>query len=112
MTGTNLPKSLEFVVDDMIQVLRNTDLPRIVKQLHVEKWTDDPVIHFYETFLKVYDPEIRNSRGVFYTPMPVVLYIVRSLHDILKTKFSVIEGLASKNVTLLDPAAGTMTFTQ
>ncbi|RLB88925.1 MAG: DNA methyltransferase, partial [Deltaproteobacteria bacterium] len=70
----------------------------------------DPIVHFYETFLAYYDPEERERRGVYYTPEPVVSYIVHSLHALLKEKFGMADGLASKEVTLLDPAAGTMTF--
>ncbi|MDE2723082.1 MAG: N-6 DNA methylase, partial [Gemmatimonadota bacterium] len=71
---------------------------------------NDPIVHFYETFLSQYDPDERERRGVYYTPEPVVGYIVRSLHGLLKTEFDKRDGLASDGVTLLDPAAGTMTF--
>ena len=57
-----------------------------------------------------YDPKIREKRGVYYTPEAVVSYIVRSINDILKSHFSMNDGLASREVTLLDPAAGTLTF--
>ena len=57
----------------------------------------------YETFLTHYDPEEREGRGVYYTPEPVVSYIVCSLHALLKAKFNRTDGLASENVTLLDP---------
>jgi len=67
-------------------------------------------VHFYETFLSEYDPAERERRGVYYTPEPVVGYIVRSIHALLKDKFGRNDGLASDSVTLLDPAAGTMTF--
>jgi hypothetical protein len=71
---------------------------------------DDPILHFYETFLAEYDPETRERRGVYYTPQPVVRYIVRAVHDLLKTRFGLPDGLADPRVTLLDPAAGTLTF--
>ena len=67
-------------------------------------------MHFYETFLARYDPDERERRGVYYTPEPVVGYIVRSLHGMLKTEFGLRDGLASEGVTLPDPAAGSMTF--
>lgn len=70
----------------------------------------DPILNFYETFLSEYNPSIRERRGVYYTPEPVVSYIVRAVHQILKTHFGIADGLASENVTLLDPAAGTLTF--
>ncbi|MFM7486717.1 MAG: N-6 DNA methylase, partial [Cytophagales bacterium] len=71
---------------------------------------EDPIVHFYETFLNIYDPATREKRGVYYTPEPVVKYIVRAIHDLLKTHFDLQDGLASKEVTLLDPAGGTLTF--
>jgi predicted helicase len=110
LTGPNLPKSLEFIVDDMVEVLRKTDISNIMKQIKSEKWTDDPVIHFYETFLRVYDPDLRDRRGVFYTPVPVVSFIVQSIHEVLKKNFGISEGVSSRSVTILDPAAGTMSF--
>jgi predicted helicase len=105
-----LSKSLEFIVDDIVEVLKKTDLSSIAEEFHTETWTDDPVIQFYETFLRVYNPTERNRRGVFYTPMPVVSYIVESVHELLKSKLKILDGLADRNVTLLDPSAGTMTF--
>ena len=95
---------------------------------------EDPVIHFYELFLKEYDAKKRMQRGVFYTPMPVVSYIVRSVHELLQTEFGLEDGLASTAtwgdmvakdsnlkippgakpgepfVVVLDPATGTATF--
>ena len=70
----------------------------------------DPVVHFYETFLAAYDPKLRESRGVYYTPEPVVSYIVRSIDHILKTRFDRSIGLADTNTLILDPAVGTATF--
>ncbi len=67
-------------------------------------------MHFYETFLSEYDPKLREKRGVYYTPEPVVRYIVRSIHSLLKSHFALVDGLASDEVTILDPAAGTLTF--
>ena len=55
---------------------------------------EDPVIHFYELFLKEYDAKKRMQRGVFYTPRPVVSYIVRSVHELLQTEFGLADGLA------------------
>ena len=118
----DLPKPLECNVDDIAEVLAIADVQGILHRYfhsggEVEKLTtppkgkgSDPIVHFYETFLKHYDPKERERRGVYYTPEPVVSYIVRSLHAILKEKFGKADGLASEGVTLLDPAAGTMTF--
>ena len=106
----DLPTSLEWIVDDITEVLAVADVHGILHQYFHEGKGADPIVHFYETFLKFYDPKERERRGVYYTPEPVVSYIVRSLHEILKEKFGKPDGLASKGVTLLDPAAGTMTF--
>jgi len=106
----DLPRQLEWIVDDISEVLAVADAGGILDRFYHEGKGSDPIVHFYETFLAVYDPEERERRGVYYTPEPVVSYIVRSLHRLLKKKFGRPDGLASEGVTLLDPAAGTMTF--
>ena len=105
-----LPDPLAWCVDDLAEVLAVADAPGILNDYYHEGKGSDPIVHFYETFLAQYDPEERERRGVYYTPEPVVGYIVRSLHGLLKTEFDKRDGLASDGVTLLDPAAGTMTF--
>ena len=106
----DLPEPLAWCVDDLAEVLAVADGPGILGRYYREGKGSDPIVHFYETFLAQYDPEERERRGVYYTPEPVVGYIVRSLHGLLKTTFGLRDGLASEGVTLLDPAAGTMTF--
>jgi hypothetical protein len=106
----DLPQQLAWCVDDIAEVLAVADAPGILNRYYHEGKGSDPIVHFYETFLSIYDPEERERRGVYYTPEPVVSYIVRSLNGLLKTEFGKPDGLASKDVTLLDPAAGTMTF--
>ena len=105
-----LPEQLAWCVDDIAEVLAVADAPGILDRYYHEGKGSDPIVHFYETFLAQYDPAERERRGVYYTPEPVVGYIVRSLHGILKSDFGKRDGLASDGVTLLDPAAGTMTF--
>jgi very-short-patch-repair endonuclease len=105
-----LPEEMAWIVDDIAEVLSVADVSGMMLQYHREGKGEDPIVHFYETFLAHYDPEERERRGVYYTPDPVVSYIVRSLHLLLKAKFGKADGLASTDVTLLDPAAGTMTF--
>ncbi|MCD6384865.1 N-6 DNA methylase [Candidatus Sumerlaeota bacterium] len=104
------PKSLQIIVDDIAEILQVTDVNKILHEYHQAGKGRDPIIHFYETFLATYDPEIRERRGVYYTPEPVVGYIVRSIHAILKSHFGLADGLASEKVKLLDPAGGTLTF--
>ncbi len=106
----DLPEQLGWCVDDISEVLAVADAPGILDRYYHEGKGSDPIVHFYETFLARYDPAERERRGVYYTPEPVVSYIVRSLHHLLKTEFGKQDGLASDGVTLLDPAAGTMTF--
>jgi len=110
MTGPHFPESLTWIVDDISQILEKADISSILKEFKTTRWEEDPVIHFYETFLATYNPEERQRLGVYYTPLPVVSYIVRSVHKLLKEKFRKSEGLATSDVTLLDPAAGTLTF--
>ncbi len=105
-----LPDPLAWCVDDLAEVLAVADAPGILDRYYREGKGSDPIVHFYETFLAQYDPNERERRGVYYTPEPVVGYIVRSLHRLLKAEFDKRDGLASDGVTLLDPAAGTMTF--
>jgi len=109
-TGPHFPESIRWVVDDITQVLRKADISSIYQEFKTTKWEEDPVINFYETFLKNYNPEERQRLGVYYTPLPVVSYITTSIHKLLKAKFGKAEGFATNDVTLLDPAAGTLTF--
>ncbi len=106
----DLPAQIEWTVDDIAHVLALADTGAILDRYYRDDKGSDPVVHFYETFLAQYDPEERERRGVYYTPEEVVSYIVRSLHGLLKDDFGMGDGLASEGVTLLDPAAGTMTF--
>ncbi len=100
------PQQMEWVIDDIAEVLAVTNIEAILK----DRKGRDPIVHFYEPFLVEYDPKERERRGVYYTPEPVVSYIVRSLHRILKEVFGRTDGFASASVRVLDPAAGTCTF--
>jgi hypothetical protein len=106
----SLPEQMEWIIDDISEILSETDTNEILHQYFHEGKGKDPIVHFYETFLSEYDPRTREMRGVYYTPEPVVSYIVRSLHSILKGQFNRPDGFADTNVTVLDPAAGTLTF--
>ena len=105
-----LPLQMEVIIDDIAEVLQAAEVSNILHEYYRKGKGEDPIVHFYETFLNIYDPTTRAKRGVYYTPEPVVKYIVRAIHDLLKTHFDLQDGLASKEVTLLDPAAGTLTF--
>lgn len=116
------------LVDDLTQLLDATDIASVLAEFGTRKRQDDPVIHFYETFLAAYDPSVREMRGVYYTPGPVVSYIVRSVDRLLRDRFGCVDGLAGeathgprsfvqhdeearpRRVLILDPACGTGTF--
>lgn len=106
----DVPPQMEWILDDISQVLAVADVNKILHDFFHEGKGKDPIVHFYETFLAEYDPKQRERRGVYYTPEPVVSYIVRSLHSILKEYFDRPDGFASTNVLVLDPAGGTLTF--
>ncbi len=116
-------------VDDLIQTLDHSGMDGILADFGTHSRRSDPVVHFYETFLQAYDPRLRELRGVYYTPEPVVNYIVESLDLLLKDKFAIKDGLADRSkitltrkegereireashrVLILDPATGTATF--
>ena len=86
----------ELGINEVVDVLNDpkTDLPAIIREFGAKKKDEDPVIHFYEEFLKAYNAKLRFQRGVFYTPQPVVSYIVRSVHELLQTEFGLEDGLA------------------
>jgi predicted helicase len=119
LNGTDLDEA-PFVgfVDDLARLLNDADLAAILAQFGKRTRQDDPIVHFYETFLTAYDPKLRELRGVYYTPEPVVGYIVRSVDHLLRSEFGCADGLATgerlpdgnERVMVLDPACGTGTF--
>src|SRR5450830_726895 len=102
------PERLRVIIDDIADVLAVADTDMVFKGY--DKNGRDPVADFYETFLGEYNPAKKKQHGVYYTPQPVVSYIVRSVDQILRDSFGKPDGLADPSVTVLDPAAGTMTF--
>jgi predicted helicase len=110
IAGYDLDDRIAWLVDDLAQVLAQADMEAVLKDFGKHSGKEDPVVHFYETFLKEYDEKIREMRGVYYTPEPVVSYIVRSIDHLLKTCFNKPQGLADDNTLILDPATGTATF--
>ncbi len=95
ITGTALDEE-PFVgfVDDLAQLLADTDIGAVLAGFGKRTAREDPVVHFYETFLAAYDPKLREARGVYYTPEPVVSYLVRSVDYLLRTRFDCPNGLA------------------
>ncbi|MEE8413766.1 MAG: N-6 DNA methylase, partial [Dehalococcoidales bacterium] len=110
IAGPDLDDRIAWLVDDLAQVLAQADMAAVLENFGKRTGKEDPVVHFYETFLTAYDPKVREMRGVYYTPEPVVSYIVRSIDHLLKTRFNKPQGLADDNTLILDPATGTATF--
>jgi predicted helicase len=124
----------ELGVSEVVELLDDANMEAVVDDFGDRNPQEDPVIHFYELFLKEYDAKKRMQRGVFYTPRPVVSYIVRSIDELLRTEFGLNDGLADTAswgematrhktlkipegslasqafVQILDPATGTGTF--
>jgi len=110
IAGPELDDRIAWLVDDLAQILAQADMEAVLTNFGKHSGKEDTVVHFYETFLKEYDEKIREMRGVYYTPEPVVSYIVRSIGHLLKTRFNKPQGLADDNTLILDPATGTATF--
>ncbi len=138
IAGPDIDERIKRTVDNLAEVFRATNVEQLLKNFGKSTQTQDPIIHFYETFLAEYDPKLRKARGVWYTPEPVVNFIVRAVDDILKSEFNLPQGLADTSKTkikvktqtkdkrtatgykeveqevhkvqILDPATGTGTF--
>jgi len=129
IAGPDLDDRIKWIVDSLVEIFLACNVEEILKNYGKSTKMEDPIIHFYETFLSEYDPKLRKARGVWYTPAPVVNFIVRAVDDILKTEFDLPQGLADTSKTkikvdvqgkkieqevhkvqILDPATGTGTF--
>jgi len=129
IAGPDIDDRIRWIVDSLTDIFLACNVEEILRNYGKSTKMEDPIIHFYETFLSEYDPKLRKSRGVWYTPQPVVNFIVRAVDDILKTEFDLPQGLADTSKTkikvdvqgksveqevhqvqILDPATGTGTF--
>ncbi len=136
IAGPNLDQRIVWIIDDLAEVFRASDVSALMEKYGHTTQRNDPFLHFYEDFLKAYNPAKRDARGVWYTPEPVVNFIVRAVDDVLKTEFGLADGLADTSkvtipwdtgqkdkkgkpitttkevhrVQILDPATGTGTF--
>jgi len=110
IAGVGLDDRIRSQVDYVDEILNAANMQRILEDLAQRTGRKDQVVHFYETFLAHYDPKMRELRGVYYTPEPVVSYIVRSVDEIVRKRFGKPRGLADKDVFILDPACGTGSF--
>ncbi len=137
IAGFNIDERISWIVDDLVATFQSTDITKIMGTYSKDEIHNDPMIHFYEDFLAAYDPQLRKAKGVWYTPHPVVQFIVKSVDEILKNEFGFPMGLADSSkihwdvineqytgkkgetktiskefhrVQILDPATGTGTF--
>jgi hypothetical protein len=110
IAGPNLDERVAWIVEDLVRLLDATDIGAVMHGFGTTTKQTDVVIHFYETFLDAYNPELRRERGVYYTPDAVISYLVRSVDLLLKQDFSREEGVLDEHVQILDPATGTGTF--
>jgi hypothetical protein len=103
IAGADLDDRLAWVVDSLAGLLHRTDIAAILQDFGKRTRQEDPVVHFYETFLSEYDPALREMRGVYYTPEPIVSYIVRSVDALLKGTFGIKQGLADSTTVSVQP---------
>ncbi len=94
ISGANLDDNLVWIVDDLVEIFRAVDLNKLLRNYGRTTQMSDPFLHFYETFLESYDKVNKEKRGVYYTPQPVVKFIVSAVDSILKTEFNLSHGLA------------------
>ncbi len=137
IAGFNIDDRISWIVDDLVATFQSSDIEKIMGTYSKDEIHNDPMIHFYEDFLAAYDPQLRKAKGVWYTPQPVVQFIVKSVDEILQKEFGLPMGLADSGkihwdvvndqytgkkvetktiskefhrVQILDPATGTGTF--
>ncbi len=109
IAGFDLDSRLVWIVDELINIFLASDVAEIMKNFGKSTKQEDPVVHFYETFLGEYNPALRKARGVWYTPQPVVNFIVRAVDDILKSEFGLSQGLADTSKTKIKKKSVTQT---
>ena len=110
VASPDLSEQLRWLIEQVAFSLRYTDMDKVLHRQSRKQGFEDPVFHFYETFLGAYNQKLREQRGVYYTPQPVVDFMVRSVDTLLKTELGKPDGLADKDTLILDPATGTATF--
>src|SRR3989344_887990 len=124
IAGVDFDQRLAYIVNELCEIFQVADVQKLMSQYYQnnlfgkETRGPDPVIHFYEDFLKEYDSVLRKKMGAYYTPLPVVRFIVNAVDHVLQKEFNLVEGLADTSklpnglhrVQVLDPAVGTGTF--
>lgn len=109
IAGYDLDTRLVWIVEELVSIFLASDVAQIMKNFGKSTKQEDPVVHFYETFLGEYNPALRKARGVWYTPQPVVNFIVRAVDDILKTEFNLPQGLSDTSKIKIKKKAVTQT---
>jgi predicted helicase len=109
LTTHTLEPELEWLLDDLASLLERAEMHAILQDFGKCAGREDPVVHFYEDFLAAYDPTLREVRGVYYTPEPVVQFIVRAVDTVLRRELDK-QGLMDERALMLDPACGTGSF--
>lgn len=133
IAGMEVDTRISWVIDDLVQMYLACDVAQMLASYGKDA-TKDPIVHFYEDFLEAFDPQVRKALGVWYTPLPVVNFMVRTLDTLLKEQFHLPQGIADTSkikvqtqqdnkvagfdieekeyhlVQILDPATGTGTF--
>ena len=138
VSGAECDDRIIWIIDSLAEIFLATDIKKLLDGFSQKSGMNDPIIHFYETFLSEYNPALRKSRGVWYTPQAVVNFIVRACDEVLKDEFALSDGLSDETkikikvddhdagytktgqkrqkeievhkVQVLDPATGTGTF--
>ena len=110
VASPTLETNVTYILDDIASLLQNVPTEMLRTAFAASNHLEDPVIHFYETFLAEYNPQLRVDRGVYYTPPQVTSYIVRSVDSLLRTELNRTDGLADDGTLILDPATGTGGF--
>ena len=106
IAGPDLDDNMRWIIDDLAAVFQAADVHSLMQGFGKLTGQNDPFLHFYETFLAAYNPAKRKARGVWYTPEPVVNFIVRAVDDVLKTEFNLPDGLADTSKVTLDWETG------
>jgi type I restriction-modification system DNA methylase subunit len=102
VAGYDLDDRIVWIIDDLARVFRACDVGKIMANFGKLTGQQDPFLHFYETFLAAYNPAKRKARGVWYTPEPVVNFIVRAVDEVLQTEFGLPDGLADTSKVQID----------
>lgn len=102
IAGVDLDDRIAWIIDDTADVFRAVDVSRIMEGFGKLTGQNDPFLHFYETFLAAYNPAKRKARGVWYTPEPIVQFIVRAVDEVLQKELGLTDGLADTSKVLID----------